>query len=183
MFNISNNCSFEGRLARDPQYSSFNTQNGPVQKALFTIAVDRILTSDQKQRAQNDPSIKKADFIPCSLVGKQVEVLQKYFSKGKGIRVVAHYQEYQTKDQQTGETKYGHTFEVDHIGFCIQDPKDQQGQNNGGYQQQPQQYQQPAPQYQQPQQYQQPPMQQPPMQQPPQQAQGFSMFDESNSPF
>lgn len=180
MINSANICIFEGRLSRDPQYSSFQGQNGPVQKALFTIAVDRALSSDMRQRAKNDSSIRTADFVPCSLIGKQVETLQKYFSKGKGIRVVGHYQEYQTKDQQTGETKYGHNFEVDTIGFCIQDPKGQQD-NSGGYQQQPQQYGQPQQQYPQ-QQYQQPPQQQ--YQQPaPQQAQGFSMFDESNSPF
>lgn len=180
--NGANICIFEGRLSRDPQYSTFNGQNGPVQKALFTVAVDRALSSNQRQAAKNDSSIKTADFIPCSLIGKQVETLQKYFSKGKGIRIVAHYQEYTTKDQQTGETKYGHTFEVDNIGFCVQDPKNQQGQQGQPNQYQNNGYQQTPPQggYQQPQQYQQPPQQ---YQQPQQPQQGFSMFDESDSPF
>lgn len=183
--NTANMCIFEGRLARDPQYSSIqiNGQNGPqtLEKALFTIAVDRALTSAQRQKVKNgDKSIKTADFIPCSLIGAQVATLRQHFFKGKGIRIVGHYTEYQTKDQQTGEVKYGHNFEVDSIGFCVQDPKDQNGNNQGGYQQnngyqqnggyqQPQQYQN----YQQPQQnYQQP-----------QQNGGFSMFDENNSPF
>ena len=137
--NTANLCIFEGRIARDPQYSSFNvnTQNGQqtVEKALFTIAVDRVLTQAQRQKVKaGDNSIKTTDFIPCSLVGAQVSILRQFFFKGKGIRVVGHYSEYQTKDQQTGETKYGHNFEIDSIGFCIQDPKQQgdaQQQNNG----------------------------------------------------
>ncbi len=137
--NSANICIFEGRITRDPQFSTLNL-NGPhgqrqVEKALFTIAVDRALSSDQRQRAKNgDKSVKTADFVPCSLLGAQVATLRQYFFKGKGIRVVGHYEEYQTKNQQTGETKYGHTFNVDSIGFCVQDPKNSQNNqgSNGG---------------------------------------------------
>lgn len=188
MLGPNNICIFQGRLSNDPQYSSrtINGQNGPYQMetALFKIAVDRPLSSAQRQKAKNDNSIKTADFIPISLSGVQVATLRQYFFKGKGIQVVGHYEEYTTKDPQSGETKYGHTFVAEHIGFCIQDPKNsqqnqQQGAPQGGYQQQYQPpqggypqggYQQPAPQG-----YQQPPQTQP--------NNGFSMFDESNSPF
>lgn len=186
MLGPSNVCIFQGRISNDPQYSSqtMNGQNGPYQmeKALFKIAVDRPLSSAQRQRAKQDNSIKTADFIPISLSGAQVATLRQYFYKGKGIQVIGHYEEYTTKDPQTGETKYGHTFVAEHIGFCIQDPKNapqNQGQGQqGGYQQQ---------QYQPPQGgYPQGGYQQPPQQQggyPQQGANGFSMFDESNSPF
>lgn len=178
--NLANLCVFEGRVVRDPQYSNYqiNGQNGPqtIEKAIFTIAVDRSLSSAQRQKVKNgDKTIKTADFIPCSLSGAKVAVLRQYFFKGKAIRVAGRYTEYQTKDQQTGETKYGHIFELDDIGFCVQDPKGQDAGNQGGYQQnsyaQNNGYQQNN--YQQPQQYQ---------QQAPQNN-GFSMFDENNSPF
>ena len=148
MFNLANCCFFEGRISRDPQFSQVqmgvgqNGQPNMVDKALFSIAVDRALSSQQRQKAKNgDQSIKTVDFIPCSLIGAQVATLRQYFPKGKAIKGVGHYTEYQTTDQQTGQTKYGHIFEIDNIGFTIADSKNVQnggGQsqnNNGGYQQ------------------------------------------------
>lgn len=133
---IGNLCMFEGRITRDIDYSSFNVSDGnggqrAVSKARFTIAVDRALSKEQRQKVQNgDNSIKTADFIPISVTGGMVDnILKPYFFKGKGIRIRGHYTEWQQKDQQTGETKYGHSFEADEIGFCIQDPK---GNNNNG---------------------------------------------------
>lgn len=147
-FNLANCCFFEGRISRDPQFSQVqmgvgqNGQPNMVDKALFSIAVDRALSSQQRQKAKNgDQSIKTADFIPCSLIGAQVATLRQYFPKGKAIKVVGHYTEYQTTDQQTGQTKYGHIFEIDNIGFTVTDSKNiqngggQSQNNNGGYQQ------------------------------------------------
>ena len=190
MINSANICIFEGRITKDPQFSNIQMGQDNVEKALFSIAVDRALSSAQRQKVKNgDQSIKTADFIPCSLLGAQVAVLRQYFPKGKAIRVMGHYTEYQTQDQQTGQKKYGHIFEIDNISFSVQDAKGLQ-QGNGqaapqqNYQQAPQQGYQPnmyppqQPQYQQapPQQYQQPPVQQ-------QQAPDFAMFDENESPF
>lgn len=183
MLNPSNICMFEGRMTRDPQYSNVQFGQETVEKALFTIAVDRALSSAQRQKVKaGDKSIKTADFIPCSLLGGQVATLRQYFPVGKAIKVVGHYTEYQTTDSQSGQTKYGHIFEVDNISFTTQDSKNlqqnqgQQAPQNNGYVPQ-QNYQQPM---QQPQQYQQAPQQQ--YQTPPQNA-GFAMFDENESPF
>lgn len=181
MINPANMCMFEGRITRDPQCSTVQIGQDTVEKALFTIAVDRALSSAQRQKAKNgNQSVKTTDFIPCSLLGGQVATLKQYFPVGKAIRVIGHYTEYQTTDQQTGQKKYGHIFEIDNISFTTQDSKNLQQNNNqqqGGYQQYPQQpaqnnYQQP-----QPQQYAQQPMQQPVQQG------GFAMFDENDSPF
>lgn len=177
MTNTGNLCIFEGRIARDPQYSTVQINNETVEKALFSIAVDRTLNANQRQKAKNDPNIQTADFIPCSLLGnKPVATLRNYFPQGKAIRVVGRYTTYSSTDQQTGQKKYGHIFEIDSIGFATQDSKNvqqqqQNNQNNGyqqsqGYQQAPQQN------YQQPQQYQQPQTQN-----------NFAMFDENESPF
>lgn len=179
MINTSNLCMFEGRMARDAQYSTVQIGNDSVEKALFTIAVDRALSATQRQKAKNDPNVQTADFVPCSLLGGSVATLRNYFPQGKAIKVIGHYTTYQSIDQQTGQKKYGHIFEVDSIGFVTQDSKNvqqnqqqyqqnyQQAPQNNGYQQQSQQggYQQ-APQqnYQQPQ-------------------NGFAMFDENESPF
>ena len=174
MINPANICIFEGRITRDPQLSTVQMGQDSVEKALFTIAVDRALSSAQRQKVKNgDKSVKTADFIPCSLLGAQVATLKQYFPVGKAIRVMGHYTEYQTTDSQTGQTKYGHIFEVDNISFTVQDPKNLQ-QNQGQQQAAPQQNYQP--------QYQQAPQQNYQQQSAPAQN-GFAMFDENDSPF
>ena len=176
MINPANLCIFEGRMVRDPQVSNVQFGQDTVEKALFTIAVDRSLSSANRLKVKNgDQSIKTADFIPCSLLGAQVATLKQWFPVGKAIRVMGHYTEYQTTDQQTGQKKYGHMFEIDNISFPTQDAKSLQSnggaqqQNNGGYQQNNNQnqggYQQ---------------NQQPAQQQP---NNNFAMFDEAESPF
>lgn len=188
MINPANICIFEGRMTRDPQLSTVQMGQESVEKALFTVAVDRALSSAQRQKVKNgDKSIKTADFVPCSLLGAQVATLKQYFPVGKSIRIMGHYTEYQTTDNQTGQTKYGHIFEVDNISFTVQDSKNlQQNQGQQAPQQnyqQPNTYQQPQQQYQQP--YQQPYQQAPQQnyQQPTPAQGGFAMFDESESPF
>lgn len=187
MVNPANVSIFEGRMVREPQYSTIQMGQESVEKALFTIAVDRALSSTQRQKVKaGDQSIKTTDFIPCSLLGAQVATLRQYFPVGKAIRVMAHYTEYQSKDAQTGQVKYGHIFEVDNISFTVQDSKNLQnngGQQQGGYQQPVQQsyapqnngYQQPSQPNYAPNNYQQQPVA-------PQQG-GFAMFDEGESPF
>lgn len=182
MINSANICMFEGRISRDPQISTLQMGQESVEKALFTIAVDRALSSAQRQKAKNgDKSVKTVDFIPCSLLGAQVATLRQYFPVGKSIRVIGHYTEYQTTDNQTGQVKYGHIFEIDNIGFSVQDSKNLQ--QNQGQQQPAQNYQQPNTYQPQQNNYQQAPQQNyhQPQQQMPQQ--NFAMFDESESPF
>lgn len=179
MLNLANLCIFEGRMAKEPQYSTVQFGQETVEKAMFTIAIDRALSAQQRQKVKNgDQSIKTADFVPCSLLGAQVATLRQYFPQGKAIRVEGHYTEYQTTDQQTGQKKYGHIFEIDSISFPTQDAKSlQQNQpNGGGYQAAPQNNYQQAPQNN----YQQAPAQ---YAQPAPAPGGFSMFDEGESPF
>lgn len=128
--NGNNLCIFEGRLVRDPQISSVQINGQNVDKALFTIAVERALSSNQRQKAKTDSSVKTVDFVPCSLLGAGVSVLSNFFSQGKAIKVVGHYTEWQSTDPQTGQKKYGHIFEVDTINFVVQDSKNSQ-QNSG----------------------------------------------------
>ena len=78
--NGNNLCIFEGRLVRDPQISSVQINGQNVDKALFTIAVERALSSNQRQKAKTDSSVKTVDFVPCSLLGAGVSVLSNFFS-------------------------------------------------------------------------------------------------------
>lgn len=142
--NPLNNCEFIGRVAKIQQPTQVqmgtNQQGQPnmVDKIMFTLAVDRALSSAQRQKVRNgDQSIKTTDFVPLSATGAVVNnIIVPYCPVGKSIVVKAHYTEYQTKDQQTGQTKYGHIFEVDDIGFTPQDSKNLQqnggNANNGG---------------------------------------------------
>lgn len=119
MFSTSNMCHFIGRLTADPEVKYQQGKNGDsFATASFTIACDRALTSQQRQDAKNGNSnIKTADFIRCRAMGGIAEILQKHFHKGDGISIAARYSEWQTTDSQTGEKKYGHSFEVENIGF------------------------------------------------------------------
>lgn len=182
MINTSNLCIFEGRVAKDPQFSQVNGQNGPIEKVVFDLAVDRGLSAAQKQNAQ-----VTADFIHCAMIGNQVNAFRQYCPKGKAIKVVCRYEQYQYQDKQTGQTQYGHQFQVDNFGFTTADAKNMaQGggnasggfQQNNGYQnngyQQNNNYQQGG--------YQQQPQQNNFMNAPaPQQMGNFEMFEQSNS--
>ena len=200
--NSKNFCQFEGRIAKEPVYSTINTANGVVEKAMFTLAVDRELTQAQRQAVKGgDKSIPTCDFISFSLVGSYVNTLRNYFPVGKAAHILAHFSTYTTTNQQTGQQEYKYIFNVDKMDFVVQDSqKISNNPNNNGYQQAPQQNYQQAPQnnYQQaPQQnYQQAPQQnyqqngyqqapQQNYQQRPQQApqNNFAMFDDSDSPF
>ena len=153
MVNTSNLCIFEGRVAKDPEFTQINGQNGPIDKVVFDIAVDRGMSAQQRQNAQANQQAT-ADFIHCSMIGNQVNAFRQYCPKGKAVKVLCHYTQYTYTNKQTGQTQYGHQFDVDNFGFVTADAKTlnngQQGgnggfqnnngyqQNNNGYQQQPQ---------------------------------------------
>lgn len=175
--NAHNVCIFEGRISNEPKYSTQQTANGQMDKVLFSIAVDKALSSAQRQAAKNDPNIQTADFVNCSLVGASVASFKQYCQKGKAITVHCQYATWKTTNQQTGQTEYGHGFNVDSWAFSTQDShalQNQQGgnqqYNNNGYQQQ-NNYQQPQQNYGMPQQA------------PQQNNSNFEMFANSNSPF
>lgn len=135
MVNTSNLCMFEGRVAKDPQFSQINGQNGPIDKVIFDLAVDRGMSAQQKQNAQANQQ-PTADFIHCSMIGNQVNAFRQYCPKGKAVKVLCHYSQYTYTDKQTGQTQYGHQFDVDNFGFTVADAKALDNNNNGGgYQQ------------------------------------------------
>ena len=149
------------------------------------------------------PQLETDEFVLASYINVHITLILQWHSRGFDtptvdmakkflrlmheplVKVVGHYTEYQTKDQQTGQTKYGHMFELDSIAFVTQDSKNLQ-QNQGGQQAAPQQqYQQPQQAYQPQQNYQPPQQNYQPQQNFQQQApqSNFTMFDENQSPF
>ena len=67
-----------GRLVRDAEMSFLPGTGMP--KITFTMAIDRAY--------QKDKNNKKVDFIPCEQIGKHVEKLAQYLTKGKMILTI-----------------------------------------------------------------------------------------------
>lgn len=139
MVNTSNLCIFEGRISKDPEFSQIQGQSGPIDKVVFDLAVDRGMSASQRQTAQSNNQ-QTADFIHCSMIGAQVKTFQQYCPKGKAVKVLCHYTQYTYTNKQTGQTQYGHQFDVDKLGFVTNDAKSLSGggnaNNNAGFQQQ-----------------------------------------------
>lgn len=82
-----NKCLFFGRLTKDPEI--FTTQNGN-KLVRITIAMDRTIKGE-----------KKTQFIPCIAFGKNAELLEQYYNKGREILVEARV------ENARGKTKDG----------------------------------------------------------------------------
>ena len=126
MININNLCMFEGRLVKDPKVEIVeNTQNG-YKKAHITIAVDRVLTAQQKQ----NENAQKSDFINLIAYGVQADFIDKYFAKGKPIKLVASYRSYTTEDG-FGNKKFGNMLVVEQVSFVLSNGNNNEINSNG----------------------------------------------------
>ena len=74
---ILNKIMLTGRLTKDADMSFLPGSGTP--KVTFTVAVDRAY--------QKDKTNKKVDFIPMEMIGKHVEKLAPYLTKGKMIGI------------------------------------------------------------------------------------------------
>lgn len=109
MFNIDNNINIHGRLVRD--ITAEESQSGVI-FAQFTVAVDR--------RGKNDAD--KTDYFECITFGESAKALEKYFYRGKPIRVSGRMEcdPYTGKD---GTKRYPWKLKVDAWGFDMGEPK------------------------------------------------------------
>lgn len=132
MINCANLCQFEGRLIADAKMGqiTWNGQNGQqsTTKAEFTIAVDRKMTKQQKQNAQNAGK-PTADFIRCVAVGPKGDFVGNWLGKGKACKVVGSLETTSWTDGQ-GNKQYGWQINVEDIAFTISDSG--AGNGNGG---------------------------------------------------
>lgn len=110
--NPNNVCIFEGRLTADPELRYINTNNNSLAKCSIKIAVDRNMTKEVKSRAK-----ETADFVPVEILGPKADFVQKYFSKGSPIKVVASFKTFSY--QKDGQTVYGYGFDAVDVSFTV----------------------------------------------------------------
>ena len=135
-----------GRLVRDVELRWRQGPNGNRAFAGFSIACNR---NYKNQNGERD-----ADFIECSISGRQAENLANWTRKGSRITVVGSIKTRNYENQQ-GQRVYVTEIDVRDVEYLDPNPNSQQqgqdqGYNNGyqqqggynnGYQQQPQQQQ------------------------------------------
>ena len=92
-----NKIMLTGRLTKDADMSFLPGSGTP--KVTFTVAVDRAY--------QKDKANKKVDFIPMEMIGKHVEKLAAYLTKGKmiGIEGELNIDTYEKDGQKKSFTK------------------------------------------------------------------------------
>ena len=100
-----NNCTFIGRLVRDPEVRTV----GEAKTASFTIAVDKRF----KSKNENAPT---ADFIPVSVWRSTADFVENYFHKGKQVSVVGSLETYSY--DKDGEKRYGFRINASEVGFA-----------------------------------------------------------------
>ena len=102
---VLNKIMLTGRLVKDAEMSFLPGTGMP--KITFTIAVDRAY--------QKDKNNKKVDFIPCEQIGKHVEKLAQYLTKGKmiGIEGELNIDQFEKDGQKKSFTKV----KVDRLEF------------------------------------------------------------------
>ena len=94
-----------GRLVKDAEMSFLPGTGMP--KVTFTVATDRAY--------QKDKNNKKVDFIPAEMIGKHVEKLAQYLTKGKmiGIEGELNIDQFEKEGQKRSFTKV----KVDRLEF------------------------------------------------------------------
>ena len=75
---MANQVLLTGRLTKDAELSFLPGTGMP--KVTFILAVDR--------NYQKDKNNKKVDFIPAEMIGKHVEKLSQYLTKGKMVLTI-----------------------------------------------------------------------------------------------
>lgn len=101
-----NQCTFLGRLTRDPEIRYAGEAQLPI--ARFTLAVDRRKSRDGEA---------EADFFQCVAFDKRAEFAEKYLYSG--IRVlVSGYMKNNNYTNKAGDKVYGMELQTSHIEFA-----------------------------------------------------------------
>lgn len=122
-----NSVSLMGRLTRDPEVRY--TANTQMANARFVVAVNRKLSKEKRQEAENN-GYPTADFISCVAWGKTAENIGNYFKKGQRIAVSGHIQTGSYENQQ-GQRIYTTDVVVDSFDFV--ESNSSSTNNNQGY--------------------------------------------------
>lgn len=121
------NCVFIlGRLTRDPEVRY--TANTQMANARFVVAVNRKLSKEKRQEAENN-GYPTADFISCVAWGKTAENIANYFKKGNRIAITGHIQTGSYENQQ-GQRVYTTDVVVDSFDFVESNKDNNSNQEN-----------------------------------------------------
>ena len=173
-----NNNNFLGRLTRDPEVFEGQTSDNKknYKKFMFTIAVDRKMSKDAKEKAkaENKPTADYPQFRMFVVSDDAIAYWEERLKKGVMVAVSkAIYRTETYTDKNDGSKKYVNYFEIDSFEGSeltyISSPQSQQSQEEQQTQGEPQTPQQPTPPAQTPQQT--APQQTPPQQTAPAQTQ------------
>lgn len=145
-----NQCNFIGRLGNDPEVRYM-----PDGKAASNISIG---CSEKWKDKQTGEQKERTEWVRCVSFGKLAEIMGEYLRKGSLVYVSGKMQTKKWQDQ-SGNDRYTTEIVVSEMKM-LGGKSDNQGQQQGGYQQ-PQQAQQRAP-------MQQPQQQQPQYNEPPQ---------------
>ena len=100
---FTNSVNLTGRLTKDPELRYIPESQNAV--ATFTIAVDRPFSKE-----------KQADFIKCTVFGKQAENCEKFTAKGKMVGVQGYIKTGSYKNKE-GATVYTTDVIADRVEF------------------------------------------------------------------
>lgn len=115
-----------GRLTRDPELRY--TANTQMANARFVVAVNRKLSKEKRQEAENN-GYPTADFISCVAWGKTAENIANYFKKGNRIAITGHIQTGSYENQQ-GQRVYTTDVVVDSFDFVESNKDNNSNQEN-----------------------------------------------------
>lgn len=122
-----NSVSLMGRLTRDPELRY--TANTQMANARFVVAVNRKLSKEKRQEAENN-GYPTADFISCVAWGKTAENIANYFKKGNRIAITGHIQ---TGSYENKEGKRVYTTDVIVDSFDFIESNSSSTNTNQGY--------------------------------------------------
>lgn len=133
----SNTVILIGRLTKDIIVNYYGEGDQSRAVARFSLAVDR---GRKNAQGQNE-----SDFINCVAFGKTAEFMEKYFGKGSKVAVTGEI--HTGKYEKDGQTVYTTDVNVDKVDFVESRksddaPQASQSCQNGGYNRQPNSYQQ-----------------------------------------
>lgn len=126
-----NKVLISGNLTRDPELRQ--TQSG---MAILSFGV---AVNDRRKNNQTGEWEDYPNFVDCTIFGTRAEKLGQYLTKGLKVAIEGKLHWSQWEDRNGGGKRSKLDVYVDNIEFM----SSRQGGGQGGYQQQPQQYQQP----------------------------------------
>ena len=111
MLNLGCLVMVTGRITKDVEIRMAQGQSGEFATAKFTVAVNRTSTDKTKEQ--------EADFIPCEVIGKTAEFVQKYFHKGSPIMLAGTILTYKRKEANGQYEKYANGWKIkaDQVSF------------------------------------------------------------------